>query len=244
MDKSKFAGIPFCISTPVEAVKFIVDVVGRAGAGLDVHFLNAYSIALSESDADYRKCLLDSAYNFPDGKPISVLNRLRSGRLVQVRGPGFFESVMDFGREFRIRHYLLGSTPKTLEKLQTNLENRYPGIEIVGSFSPPFRQMSPAEQIDQDQQIKESGAQIVWVGLGTPKQDFEAARLAAAGLNAVAIGAAFDFSAGTKVEAPAWLSKVGLEWLFRFATEPKRLWRRYLVGNLVFLRAATRKGVI
>lgn len=243
MDKINFAGIGFCITTPMEAAKFIVQNADSSEAGSDFHFLNAYSIALSESNADYRSCLDNSAYNFPDGKPISVLSRLGSNRLFQVRGPGLFETAMDIGRASKVRHYLLGSTPETLRKLQWNLEERYPGIDIVGSYSPPFRELTPSEQDAQDDQIKESGAQIVWVGLGTPKQDFEAARLATKGLNAVAIGAAFDFSAGTKAEAPAWLTRIGFEWLFRFATEPTRLWRRYLVGNLVFLRAVAREGI-
>lgn len=244
MDKSTFAGIPFAITTPAEAAKFVVDAASNPGTSFDFHFLNAYSIALSESDGAYRACLIKAACNFPDGKPISVLSRLGSARLAQVRGPRLFENAMNVGRSLHIRHYLLGSTPETLRKLQTNLEERYPGVSIVGSFSPPFRDMTLEEQLAQDKQIKESGAQIVWVGLGTPRQDFEAARLAARGLNAIAIGAAFDFSAGTKVEAPLWISKIGFEWLFRFATEPIRLWRRYLIGNLMFLRAVVRKGFL
>lgn len=86
-----------------------------------------------------------------------------------------------------------------------------------------------------------SSADIVWVGLGTPKQDFEVKRLAHAGFTAAAVGAAFDFSAGTKREAPEWMTRVSLEWLYRFASEPARLWRRYLIGNIVFLIAVARR---
>lgn len=243
MDKGKFAGVPFCVATPGTAARFIVDTANESSLGADIHFLNAYSIALAEYDPAYRRCLTNAAYNFPDGKPISLLNRLRSGRMTQVRGPGLFESVMDLGRTKDLRHYLLGSTPATLAKLQESLECRYPGVRIVGSFSPPFGEMTSEQRSQQDEEIRISRAQLVWVGLGTPKQDFEVARLAEAGFKAVAVGAAFDFSAGTKREAPRWVSKLGLEWLFRFATEPRRLWRRYLVGNLVFLRAAIRHGV-
>lgn len=242
VDRVHFAGIPFCVTTPAQAVDRVVEMVQCPG-GSDFHFLNAFSIALSESDLEFRSCLVNAAYNFPDGKPISLLSRLGNTRLMQIRGPSFFELLMDVGRASGIRHYLLGSTPETLVRLQNNLEARYPGVDIVGRFSPPFRAMTSEEQAEQDAQIKASGAHIVWVGLGTPKQDLEASRLAAGGLNAVAIGAAFDFSAGTKRESPKWMTKVGLEWLFRFATEPKRLWRRYLVGNLVFLRSVARHGV-
>lgn len=244
VDKASFAGLPFCISTPTDAAEFATNVARYTTGGSDFHFLNAYSIALADSDGEYRKCLAKATYNFPDGKPISVLSRFRSTQITQVRGPKFFEDVMNVGRRCGIRHYLLGSTPATLLQLQTSLERRYPGVEIVGAFSPPFRAMEPEERAEQDDRIRASGAHLVWVGLGTPKQDFEAARLATEGFHAVAIGAAFDFSAGTKAEAPAWLSKVGLEWLFRFASEPRRLWRRYLLGNLIFLRAVIREDLV
>lgn len=243
MKKVKFAGVPFCVASPRQATDYIIAKVGREGAGSDFHFLNAYSIALSEKDALYRECLDESSYNFPDGKPISILSRLGRSRLDQIRGPALFESVMDVGRSDGIRHYLLGSTEETLHKLQKSLERRYPNVEIVGSFSPPFRALLPAEQKAQDDNIRASGAQIVWVGLGTPKQDFEAARLSSQGFNAIAVGAAFDFSAGTKNEAPAWIAQAGFEWLYRFASEPRRLWKRYLIGNFVFLRAVILRGV-
>lgn len=243
MEKVKFAGIPFCVASPRIAAKFIVDTVLDEAAGSDFHFLNAYSVSLTGGNADYFRCLRDSAYNFPDGRPIATLSRLGGRSLTQVRGPGLFESVMDVGRAAGLRHYLLGATPATLESLRMNLEQRHPGVQIVGAYSPPFRALTFDEQSAQDEDIRKSKADVVWVGLGTPKQDYEAARLADSGINAVAIGAAFDFSAGTKKEAPEWISRIGLEWLFRFASEPRRLWRRYLIGNFVFLRLVFQRGI-
>jgi N-acetylglucosaminyldiphosphoundecaprenol N-acetyl-beta-D-mannosaminyltransferase len=160
-----------------------------------------------------------------------------SPKLQQVRGPAFFEQAIDAGRAAGLRHYLLGSTVEVLEKLTQNLHDRYPGAEIVGAESPPFRPLSEAECREQDARILASGANIVWVGLGTPKQDFEARRLAQSiPVVALAIGAAFDFSAGTLNEAPKWMRAVGLEWAFRLIKEPRRLWRRYLIGNVRFIR--------
>ena len=150
---------------------------------------------------------------------------------------------MDRGREVSLRHYLLGSTPETLQKLQHSLESRYPGVRIVGSYSPPFRTMTPEELQKQDDEIRASGAEIVWVGLGTPKQDYEAARLASVGIMCAAVGAAFDFSAGTKAVSPQWVTALGLEWLHRLLSEPRRLWKRYAWGNVVFLYAATRNSL-
>lgn len=128
-----------------------------------------------------------------------------------------------------------------LVKLQQNLEARFPGVEIVGTYSPPFRSLSEAELDAQDELILRSGADIVWVGLGTPKQDHEVRRLAdSLHVTACAVGAAFDFTAGTKREAPKWMTRVGLEWTFRLISEPRRLWKRYLIGNFVFLAAIIR----
>ena len=112
-------------------------------------------------------------------------------------------------------------------------------MRIVGVESPPFRVLSADELAQQDDRVLSSGADIVWVGLGTPKQDIESERLAAAlPIVAVAVGAAFDFTAGTLQEAPAWMKSVGLEWFYRLIKEPRRLWKRYVFGNLRFLKAA------
>lgn len=209
--------------------------------GRHVHLANAYNIALADKRLDYRQLLSESGLVFPDGKPIGWVSRLRrqSPRLRQVRGPGLFLDVFDRGRSRGIRHYLLGSTPEVLEALAGNLQSRFPGVSIVGSESPPFRPLSPDELNLQDSRIRNSGAHIVWVGLGTPKQDFEAWRLAnQLPVMAIAIGAAFDFTAGSVHEAPKWVSRIGLEWAYRLACEPRRLWKRYVFGNTRFLVAA------
>ncbi|WP_374209944.1 WecB/TagA/CpsF family glycosyltransferase [Pseudarthrobacter raffinosi] len=208
-----------------------------AGQPGDVHLINAYSVALADSDSEYRQSLSGAFCNFPDGKPLSWATALSRTPLSQVRGPKIFEDAMSQGRARGVRHFLLGSTPETLEALQSSLESRYAGVQIVGSESPPFRTLSEEELTDQDSRIRGLNPHIVWVGLGTPKQDYEVARLAKSGFLAVAVGAAFDFSAGTKPEAPAWMTKVGVEWVFRLASEPRRLWRRYLFGNLRFMWA-------
>ena len=209
---------------------------GSRSEPIDVHLLNAYSVSQTRRDSALRAVLTDATANFPDGKPLSLLTRFTRRPLLQVRGPKLFGDAMDLGRAYGLKHFLLGNTDETLVLLRNELESRYPGVHIVGVYSPPFRDLTKAEGSAQDELIRRSGAHITWVGLGTPKQDFEASRLAAAlpGVT-VAIGAAFDFVAGTKREAPAWITHIGMEWLFRFATEPRRLWRRYLIGNLMFL---------
>ena len=232
--------VEFISSSPQRASSLIL-AIAKEGVGRHVHLANAYTVALADSSADYCATLAAPALNFPDGKPIGWISALKrqSPRLEQVRGPQLFLDVFDQGRSDGIRHYLLGSTPEVLQALEFNLRARFPGIKIVGSDSPPFRPMNPSEIRDQDKRIRVSAAQIVWVGLGTPKQDIEARRLSGElPVVAVAIGAAFDFAAGTIREAPVWVTKVGFEWVYRLLCEPRRLWRRYFFGNVRFLRAA------
>lgn len=188
------------------------------------------------------KVLKGPGINLPDGGPLSsMLARTSEVACQQVRGPGLFENCLDRGREHGLRHFFLGGSQEALEQLIAQVEFRFPGCDIAGSWSPPFRPLSPAELEWQDLMIDGSGAHIVWVGLGTPKQDVEALRLVGSvGVTTAAVGAAFDFTAGTKVVAPLWMQASHLEWLFRLATEPRRLWKRYLFGNVQFLRLALR----
>jgi N-acetylglucosaminyldiphosphoundecaprenol N-acetyl-beta-D-mannosaminyltransferase len=153
-----------------------------------------------------------------------------------------------------LRHYLFGGTPEALEKLQAELRAEEPRIVIAGVESPPFRELSDAEVAEAAGRMRAAGADAVWVGLGAPKQDVMAARLrdvdAAAAI--FCVGAAFDFVAGTVPRAPLWMQRSGLEWLHRLLSEPRRLWRRYLIGNPRFvmgvvwdrLRGRTRYGSV
>jgi len=207
--------------------------------GLHVHFANAYTIALADLNPDYRS-LLREGLVFPDGKPISWFSKLfrHSPPLQQVRGPQFFLDCIGEGRSAGVRHFLLGSTPETLDRLQIQLLKRFPGAKIVGTLSPSFGVRTLEELAADDRLIHEALPDVVWVALGTPKQDFEARRLARnLEIVAVAVGAAFDFAAGTVPEAPRWVRTAGFEWLFRLLTEPRRLWRRYIFGNTRFLIA-------
>jgi N-acetylglucosaminyldiphosphoundecaprenol N-acetyl-beta-D-mannosaminyltransferase len=206
-----------------------------------VHLANAYSVALADSDPEllstYRNGLV-----FPDGKPLAWITCLRPPHLAQVRGPRFFEDVISATQGLGIRHFLLGGTETTLGALRKSLQERHPKAIICGSYSPPFREIDEPELEIQISMIREAEADIVWVGLGTPKQDFVAAALAnRSPVVAVAIGAAFDFSAGVKREAPDWMIRAGFEWLFRMLTEPSRLWRRYTIGSLRFVIAVLRR---
>lgn len=231
-------------TTANEAVRQLCQIATDADTrALHVHLVNAYTLALADGDDAYAKLLSEESINLPDGRPLAIISKLigHVPPLNQIRGPDLFLSSFDVGRRFGVRHYLLGSSEAVLDELQTRLTTRFPGCEIVGVDSPPYRALTNAELATQDARIRAADPDIVWIGLGTPKQDKEAARLAkSTGLTCVAVGAAFDFAAGSVREAPRWMTRFCLEWLFRLMSEPRRLWRRYVFGNVRFLRIVAR----
>jgi N-acetylglucosaminyldiphosphoundecaprenol N-acetyl-beta-D-mannosaminyltransferase len=160
---------------------------------------------------------------------------IRTGRITGATGMGL---VSDWGLERGLRHYFYGgATPEILEKLLRRLEETHPGIDVVGSESPPFGPVADADIEAAAERMRESGADVVWVGLGVPKQDIAAAALRDhdAAPVILCVGAAFDFVSGAKRRAPRWMQRIGLEWLHRLLSEPRRLWRRYLLGNPAFV---------
>jgi N-acetylglucosaminyldiphosphoundecaprenol N-acetyl-beta-D-mannosaminyltransferase len=227
------------------ATGFVQGVI--AGAPARAHRLvNSYTFALADTDPVYKELLGRSGVNLPDGKPlVTALNGLdrRGQRFGQVRGPSFFVRCLDEGRVHGVRHFFVGGSPELLRSLKDTIGRRFPGAQIVGMISPPFRLLTDAERADQDSKIKASDAHVVWIGLGTPKQDYEAQRICdTLGVTTAAVGAAFDFVAGTKPEAPGWMRRLSLEWVFRLISEPRRLWRRYLFGNTRFLMLVLREA--
>jgi len=242
-------GVPIVACDLLTAARMVRD---RATAphpsGVDIHLCNAYTLALADADPDLHALLRQASANFPDGQSVVWANRLThpgSGLPAhRVYGPDLFRGVFLLGQPARLRHYLLGSTPEVLAALQRRLRQSFPDALVVGAESPPFRPLTERERQAQLDRIRDCRAQLVWVGLGTPKQDWEAAWLARAlPVVAVAVGAAFDFVAGTKRQAPQWMQRSGLEWCYRLTQEPGRLWRRYLFGNARFVYAVGRGAV-
>lgn len=236
-------GIPFRSTNLSEVRQWLLTVAVPQRVGLNVRLANAYNVALASKDPAYATLLSTAGVNFPDGTPVAWFMKLQGshGRPGRVRGPSLFSSTLKESVELGTRHYFLGSTVETLRRLEENVRTLYPGIVIAGSYSPPFTSIDEAYISDCANRIRESEATLVWVGLGTPKQDVLGTALAReVNVVSVNVGAAFDFLAGTVREAPLWVQRSGFEWLFRLASEPKRLWRRYLIGNIQFLVAAVR----
>jgi len=179
-----------------------------------------------------------SAITLPDGMPLVWAMRSWGADIHdRVYGPDFFELCMSKSVESGFKHFLYGSTDETLKKLENNLKNKFENVDICGSYAPPFRALTSEEEEGIISKINGSGANIVWVALGAPKQEIFVDKIAERldALVVVAIGAAFDFHAGTVKQAPDWMQDHGLEWLYRLVQEPKRLWFRYCYYNPLFV---------
>jgi N-acetylglucosaminyldiphosphoundecaprenol N-acetyl-beta-D-mannosaminyltransferase len=200
-----------------------------------------HGVMESQRDEDLRRIHNSAGLVTPDGMPLVFLSRLHGYRHVErVYGPDLMlalcgRSVAKGYRHYR--HYFFGGRPGVPERLAANLARRFPGLVVAGIYSPPFRPLTPDEDAALVERINRAGPDIVWVGLSTPKQERWMAahveRLTVPVL--VGVGAAFDFHAGVKRQAPRWMQRSGLEWSFRLACEPGRLWRRYMSNNPRFV---------
>ena len=203
-----------------------------------------HGVMESQGDPELLRIHNESGITTPDGMPMVWAARFAGAKNTQrVYGPDLMLAVCERAAQRGWGCFLYGATDEVLEQLRSNLSDRYPGLPIVGTHSPPFRELSPEEDEAVVRQINESGAQIVWVGLSTPKQErwmaSHVGRLNASAL--FGVGAAFDMHAGNLRQAPRWMQRSGLEWLFRLASEPRRLWRRYAVNNPRFVLAISRR---
>jgi N-acetylglucosaminyldiphosphoundecaprenol N-acetyl-beta-D-mannosaminyltransferase len=200
--------------------------------------LDVHALMESQSAADVLEIYHSASIVTPDGMPLVwLLKRAGYAHADRICGPDLMPAVFDRSQRTGHRHFLYGSTPATLALLQSSLARRYPNAKVVGAYSPPFRELQPSEQQEIIDQINAAEADIIWVGLGAPKQDRWMGRFRPR-LNApilIGVGAAFDMLAGTITRAPPIIQRSGFEWVFRLLQEPRRLWRRYLESNSRFV---------
>jgi exopolysaccharide biosynthesis WecB/TagA/CpsF family protein len=231
-------GVRVSATTYDEVCDSIVGAV-RAEEPAVVSFHAVHAIVTSSTDRELLRKVNSFDIIAPDGQPVRwALNRLYDARLPdRVCGPELMLRLCERAAAEGISIYLYGSSPEIIDALITNLTQRYEGLIIAGAESPPFRKLSAEEDAEMVRRINDSGAGIVFIGLGCPKQDHFAAdhRDRIRGVQ-VCVGAAFDFHAGHKKVAPAWMQRRGLEWVYRLIQEPRRLWRRYLVTNTLFIQ--------
>jgi N-acetylglucosaminyldiphosphoundecaprenol N-acetyl-beta-D-mannosaminyltransferase len=182
---------------------------------------------------DFLRIMNEADLVTPDGMPLVWgLRMLGAREATRVYGPDLTPAVLRAAERAGVPVGFYGSSPGTLERLFTVVRWRYPALEIAYAFAPPFRPLAPAEDAAVVSGIRDSGARILFIGLSTPKQElWMAAHRGSVPAVMLGVGAAFDFLAGVKPQAPAWMQNSGLEWLFRLCTEPRRLWWRYLKHN-------------
>src|SRR5690606_11237565 len=207
-----------------------------AGEGGYVCFSNAHTVMEGRRDPGFRAITNGSLLSLADGRPVYWVNRWRWRNAAgHVPGPDFFAYAL--AQRPGRRHFLYGSTPENLERLEAQIRRDFPDAVVCGTFSPPFRPLTEADRQEHAQMIRAAGAEYVWVGLGAPKQERWMAEMAAALRPAVlfGVGAAFDFQSGRVQRAPESMRRLGLVWLHRLGQEPRRLWRRYLVTKSLFL---------
>lgn len=186
---------------------------------------------------EYQKVINDAALVTPDGMPLVwVMRQLGSDHQARVYGPDLMLAWCERAAEKDLSIYLYGGTEEMLKKLTQKLSEQFPALKIAGSYSPPFRPLTPEEEQQDCDRINASGASVIFVALGCPKQEQWMARQQGK-INAVMIGvgAAFSFHSGEVKQSPRWMMQLGLEWFYRFCVEPRRLWRRYLINNPMFI---------
>lgn len=236
-DRIDLLGVPLSV-TSYEEVLDLIDTPPTGDRARTLAFCNVHSVMTARKDPALRTALTDLDVTTTDGMPLVwALRRLGAPGQQRVYGPDLMEMALPHSVGRGWRHYFYGAAPETLDALLANVEAMAPGIDVVGSHSPPYRDLSPDEEEARLADIRASGATHVWVGLGMPKQEHFVHRVAdrLPGTTLLAVGAAFDMHAGRVSQAPDWIQDRGLEWAYRWVQEPRRLTSRYLVNNPMFL---------
>lgn len=205
---------------------------------------NVHTTVISYEDKEYCAIQNGGIMAIPDGGPLSSVGQRRGFKNMQrTTGPSYMGEILKVSAEKEYRHYFYGSTEETLEKLYQTLEREYPGIQIAGMYSPPFRPMTEEEDKVIVECINEKKPDFVWVGLGAPKQErWMADHQGKVEDLMVGVGAGFDYFAGNISRAPEWMQKSNLEWFFRLMQDPKRLFKRYWHTNTRFIWNAMIRG--
>jgi N-acetylglucosaminyldiphosphoundecaprenol N-acetyl-beta-D-mannosaminyltransferase len=231
-------GVPLALTDYEQTLDWIDDAVASGHRGY-VCVAATHTVMATQDDPALRAAVLAADFTVPDGQPLVwALKALGHDVSDRVYGPDLMEQACARAAQTGRRFYLYGGrNPGALAQLARSLRLRYPGLPIVGGQAPPFRELTDAEEEAVAADIKRSGADVVWVGLGVPKQEKWMARMRhrVSASVLIGVGAAFDFHAGLIPQAPGWMQRAGLEWLFRLAQEPRRLWRRYLRYNPRFV---------
>jgi N-acetylglucosaminyldiphosphoundecaprenol N-acetyl-beta-D-mannosaminyltransferase len=209
----------------------------KAGYGY-VCATGVHGVMEARADSELRRILNHAFLNAPDGMPMTWVGRLQGLReMDRVFGPDLMMAICQLSVERGYRNFLYGGKPGVAHMLSETLQKRFPGLQVVGTYTPPFRALTQEEEKEVLAQVRESRPHIIWVGLGAPKQE----RFMAQYVDYLqvplmfGVGAAFDYHTGSIRDCSAWVKRAGLQWLHRLVQDPRRLWKRYLLNNPAFL---------
>jgi N-acetylglucosaminyldiphosphoundecaprenol N-acetyl-beta-D-mannosaminyltransferase len=197
-----------------------------------------HGVMEAQADPEFHRILNHAFINTPDGMPMSWVGHIQGlSQMDRVCGPDFMTAMCQLSVERGYRHFLYGGEPGVVDLLKGILQKRFPGLQVVGTYTPPFRNLNPEEEEELLTQVRESNPHILWVGVSTPKQErFMAHYVDRLQVPLLAgVGAAFDYHTGRIRDCPHWVKRAGLQWLHRLLQDPRRLWRRYLRNNPAFV---------
>jgi N-acetylglucosaminyldiphosphoundecaprenol N-acetyl-beta-D-mannosaminyltransferase len=244
--RAEILGVPLAISGYEQVMDWMQATIQAHGRAC-VTAAAVNLVMSAHDDPVTRGAVLDMTLVVPDGQPLVwALRLLGHEHATRVYGPDLMASFCARAALAGTPMYLYGGrSPEALRLLESRLRDRFEGVRIAGGFSPPYRELSAAERDQVARDINASGAQVVWVGTGQPKQErwMHAMRSQLDAPLLVGVGAAFDFHAGIVSQAPAWMQRNGLEWAYRLSREPRRLWRRYATQNPRFVAAFARQYI-
>lgn len=230
----RILGVNIAVTNMAQTVQYIENNLEKL-RGKYICVSNVHTTIMAHDNPAYRNVQNSAAIALPDGKPLSVVSRKRGyTEAERVTGPDLMGEL--FSRENGLKHFFYGDKEETLQILQQKLKEKYPDIQIAGMISPPFRSLSQEEEKAYIQQINDSGADIIWIGLGAPKQEnwmYEHQGMFQGVM--IGVGAGFSYHAGLIKRAPEWMQKMSLEWFYRLMQDPVRLFKRYFTTNLKFI---------
>ncbi|MBP9855311.1 MAG: WecB/TagA/CpsF family glycosyltransferase [Candidatus Omnitrophica bacterium] len=210
-------------------------------------FATASTLVDCQNNSAYRDIINNAGMVVPDGIPLVWMGRIKGSHTIQrTCGPDFLPEFCRISQDMGYRHFFFGGVEDTLKQLMANLKTKYPALQIAGYYSPGLRKVGQMEEAKLVDQMNSTKADVLWVGLGSPKQDIWMANHRSL-LNIpilFGVGAAFDFLSGQKKRAPNWMKRCGLEWFYRLCSEPQRLWKRYLLGNIKFIYYLIKKELL
>ncbi len=242
VEKVNVLGVGISVLDQDRAREFLFDAVRNGRRGY-VTITNVHSVSEAQRDPALRDIFNRALLSTPDGMPMVWMGRLQGQPSIRrVYGPDLVLNLSEHSRAAGFSHFFCGGKPGVAGDLADTLQKRFPGLRVAGTFCPPFGPLNTEQRAALANKVRETQPDFFWVGISTPKQERFMAEYMSILPEAkifIGVGAAFDFLSGRVRQAPRWMMRIGLEWLFRLFQEPKRLWRRYLIYNPLFILRAT-----